>query len=86
MESLTTLNERLRNAEQTAEFLRRFLNCMLIDIWQRDPSFHANIVSLLKEKGIYGSLDNDSPLQIKPFVDVDMEGVDQEDFYKKDDN
>ena len=63
-----------------------FINCMLKDIWQRDPSFHADIVSALNEKGFYGKLDSDSPLQIKPFIDVDMEGMDFDDFFKKDED
>ena len=83
---MTTLNERLRSAENTAEFLRVFLNCMLKDVWQRDPSFHADIVSALNEKGLYGTLDSDSPLQIKPFVDVDTEGMDCGDLFTKDDD
>ena len=83
---LTTLNERLRSAEQTAEFLRLFLNCMLLDIWQRDKGFHGEIVTVLNEKGWYGELHSDAPLQVQPFVDVDIEGLDLKDFFEKEDD
>ena len=83
---MTTLNERLRNAEHSAEFLRQFLNCMLRDIFKRDPNFHADIVKALNQKGLYGDLDTDSPIQVEPFVDVDTEGLDFDGFFTNDDD
>jgi len=83
---LTTLNERLRSAENAAEFLRKFVNCMLLDIWQKDKKFHAEIVTALNEKGLFGELHSDSPLQVQPFIDVDMEGIDPKELFEKDDD
>jgi len=72
------LNDRLRRSEETCEFLRNLSNALFRDLFERDPEQHAQIVNMLKRMEVFKDLNNDSAIQIAPFVD--LEGFDEDDF------
>ena len=72
------LNDRLRRSEATCEFLRCLANSLFIDLYERDIEQHEQIVNLLRTKEVFSDLNNDSPIQISPFID--LEGFSEDDF------
>tara|TARA_E500000331_G_scaffold113603_1_gene110634 strand:- start:775 stop:1017 length:243 start_codon:yes stop_codon:yes gene_type:complete len=78
VEAEMNINDRLRRSEATCEFLRNLANALFRDLFDRDIVQHGQIVEMLKNMEVFSDLNNDSAIQIAPFVD--LEGFDENDF------